>query len=225
MLYESGLLNNISDFYKIRYEDIIGLEKIIPGKDGKKESKISFKEKTASNIINGINESKKIPFARVIFALGIRYVGETVAKKLATSFKTIDNISSASYEELVEVDEIGERIANSVIAWFSKDEHKQIISELKNVGLNHEIDVSSENITNIMDGKTFVVSGVFENHSRDELKALVENNGGKNTSSISSKTGYVIAGENMGPAKKAKAEKFGIPILSESDFIELISNN
>jgi DNA ligase (NAD+) len=225
MLYESGLLNNISDFYKIRYEDIIGLEKIIPGKDGKKESKISFKEKTASNIINGINESKKIPFARVIFALGIRYVGETVAKKLATSFKTIDNISSASYEELVEVDEIGERIANSVIAWFSKDEHKQIISELKNVGLNHEIDVSSENISNILDGKTFVVSGVFENHSRDELKALVENNGGKNTSSISSKTGYVIAGENMGPAKKAKAEKFGIPILSESDFIELISNN
>ena len=218
-------LNNISDFYKIRYEDIIGLEKIIPGKDGKKESKISFKEKTASNIINGINESKKIPFARVIFALGIRYVGETVAKKLATSFKTIDNISSASYEELVEVDEIGERIANSVIAWFSKDEHKQIISELKNVGLNHEIDVSSENISNILDGKTFVVSGVFENHSRDELKALVENNGGKNTSSISSKTGYVIAGENMGPAKKAKAEKFGIPILSESDFIELISNN
>ena len=162
---------------------------------------------------------------RVIFALGIRYVGETVAKKLATSFKTIDNISSASYEELVEVDEIGERIANSVIAWFSKDEHKQIISELKNVGLNHEIDVSSENISNILDGKTFVVSGVFENHSRDELKALVENNGGKNTSSISSKTGYVIAGENMGPAKKAKAEKFGIPILSESDFIELISNN
>ena len=126
---------------------------------------------------------------------------------------------------MVEVDEIGERIANSVIAWFSKDEHKQIISELKNVGLNHEIDVSSENISNILDGKTFVVSGVFENHSRDELKALVENNGGKNTSSISSKTGYVIAGENMGPAKKAKAEKFGIPILSESDFIELISNN
>lgn len=223
MLFEKGILKDISGFYSIKYEDIIGLERIIPSKDGKKESKISFQEKTVNNILEGIKESRNIPFERVLFALGIRYVGETVAKKLAMAFRNIDKLMIATTEELTDVDEIGDRIADSVLTWFSKSEHQEIIDRLKAAGLNMEVSESSLPKSDIFEGKSFVVSGVFQNHSRDEIKGLVEQYGGKNSSSISSKTGYVIAGENMGPSKKTKAEKLGIPVISEEEFLKMIN--
>ncbi len=224
MLFDNNLVKTAADFYKLKPEMLLGLEKVIPGKDGKKDSRISFQEKTVNNIISGIEKSKQIPFERVLFSLGIRFVGETVAKKLAAHFRSIESLQSASHEELIEVDEIGERIAVSLMDWFKKTEHLQIIGELKESGLNLEMKESDLPSSNILEGNSFVVSGVFDNHSRDELKKLVEKFGGKNTSSISAKTGYLIAGNNMGPAKKNKAEKLGIPIITEDEFITMISD-
>ncbi len=222
MLYENGLLRNVADLYDLTYDQIIGLEKIIQAEEGRKEKKLSFKEKTATNIINGIEASKEVPFPRVLFALGIRYVGETVAKKLAAYFLNIDKLSKASFEELIEVDEIGNRIAESVISWFENPEHQNIIERLKNQGIQFAITESSMPASNTLQNKSFVVSGIFQNHSRDEIKTLIEENGGKNVGSLSSKTDYVLAGDNMGPAKKQKAEKLGIPIISEEDFEGMI---
>ena len=222
MLFENGMLNNVADLYDLTYDQIIGLEKIIQAEEGRKEKKLSFKEKTATNIINGIEASKEVPFPRVLFALGIRYVGETVAKKLAAYFLNIDKLSKASFEELIEVDEIGNRIAESVISWFENPEHQNIIERLKNQDIQFAITESSTPTSNILQNKSFVVSGIFQNHSRDEIKTLIEENGGKNVGSLSSKTDYVLAGDNMGPAKKQKAEKLGIPIISEEDFEGMI---
>ncbi len=224
MLYDNNLVHNVGDFYSLKPEMLIGLEKVIPGKDGKKDSKISFQAKTVVNIISGIEKSKQVPFARVLFALGIRFVGETVAKKLTGHYRNITALKNASFEELNEVDEIGVRIAESIINWFSKPEHNDIIEKLSNAGLNMEMVESSDEASNILDGKSFVVSGVFENYSRDEIKALIEQYGGKNTSTISSKTGYLVAGSNMGPAKKQKADKLGVPMISEDDFMKLIDS-
>ena len=221
MLFDHNLLKDVSDFYKLEYDQLIGLEKIIPASEGKKEKKLSFKQKTVENILNGIEESKKLGFEKVLFALGIRHVGETVAKKLTAHFKNIDSLAKASIEELVEVEEIGEKIAESLTAWFSKPEHIKIIESLRNSGLNFKIS-ETKTKSNLLEGKSFVVSGIFENHSRDELKKLIEENGGKNISSISSKTNYILAGDKMGPAKKQKAEKLGIPIISEEDFENMI---
>lgn len=223
MLYENNLVKEVSDLYKLKYETLIGIEKLIPAEGDKKEKKLSFKEKTVANILAGIEESKKLSFEKVLFALGIRHVGVTVAKKLAQHFISIDKLSIANFEDLIEVDEIGEKIAESLIEWFAKDEHKKIIQDLKNSDLNFVITESKEPINNILKGHNFVVSGVFEKHSRDELKQLIEDYGGKNVSSISSKTNYILAGDNMGPAKKQKAEKLNIPIISENDFEKMIS--
>lgn len=222
MLYDNNLVLNVSDFYSLDADMLIGLEKIIPGKDGKKDSKISFQEKTVNNIIAGINKSKQVPFERVLFGIGIRYVGVTVAKKLARHYRNITNLKNASFEDLIEVDEIGVRIAESIINWFNKPDHNITIEKLAEAGIELEMDDSLSGVSHILEGKSFVVSGVFENHSRDEIKALVEQHGGKNTSSISVKTGYLIAGSNMGPAKKQKAEKLGVPIISEEDFLGMI---
>lgn len=222
MLYDNGLLNNVADLYELTYDQLLGLEKIIPSEDGKKEKKISFREKTAENIIRGIEESKKIRFPKVLFALGIRYVGETVAKKLARYFNNIDAIIGASYDELIEVEEIGEKIAESVINYFGKQEHIKIINQLINKGLNLENQENHLSESVLLSEKSFVVSGVFDNYSRDELKRLIEFHGGKNIGSISSKTDFVLAGDKMGPAKRKKAEKLGIPIISEQDFEKMI---
>jgi len=222
MLYEHDLLKNVADLYELTYNQLLGLEKIIPAEDGKKEKKISFREKTAENIIKGIEESINISFPRVLFALGIRFVGETVAKKLATYFKNIDALIDAGFDELIEVEEIGDKIAESVIIYFSKPEHLDIINRLKDKGIKMTIEESPESGSMALEGKSFVVSGVFENYSRDEIKNLVEYHGGKNVGSISSKTDYVLAGENMGPSKKQKAEKLGVPIISENDFIKML---
>ena len=225
MLYDNKLVLNVADFYNLQHDMLIGLEKVISGKDGKKDKKISFQEKTVSNIISGIEESKQISFDRVLFGLGIRFVGATVAKKLASHYRSIKALKNASFNELTEVDEIGVRIAESIINWFSKPEHNIIIEKLAAAGVHLEMVDSLSMGSNILEGKSFVVSGVFEDHSRDEIKTLVEQNGGKNTSSISAKTGYLIAGSNMGPAKKQKAEKLGVPIISEDDFLKMIAED
>ncbi len=224
MLFDNELVKNVADFYSLKKDMILGLEKIIPGKNGKKDSKNSFQEKTVTKIIAGIETSKTTPFERVLYALGIRFVGETVAKKLAFHFRTMEALRLASSEDLIEVDEIGLRISESLINWFKKPEHIIIITSLTNSGLNMEIEENVHFKSNILNGNSFVVSGVFDNHSRDELKSLVDKFGGKNTSSISSKTGYLIAGNNMGPAKKNKAEKLGVPIITEDEFINMLVN-
>ncbi|RLD34580.1 MAG: NAD-dependent DNA ligase LigA, partial [Bacteroidetes bacterium] len=222
MLFENGLVRNIADLYDLTYEQLFGLEKVIV--DNGKEKKLSFQEKTAKKIIEGIEKSKNIPYQKVLFALGIRYVGETVAKKLAAHFKDIDQLATASSEELIEVDEIGEKIAESVIRWFQKPEHREIIERLRTAGVQLSTQGEDKPENNLLSGKSFVVSGVFNRHSREDIKALIEKYGGKNVSSISSKTDYVLAGENMGPAKKQKAESLDIPIISEEDFEEMIAS-
>lgn len=207
LLYKEKLISNIADLYDLTFDQIVQLERMA--------------DKSASNLIQGIEASKQIPFERVLFALGIRFVGETVAKQLAKAFKSIDRLAVASYDELVAVDEIGEKIAISVQNYFFEEENRQLIARLKAAGLQLEIEEKEQASTKFQ-GKNFVVSGVFSTFSRDELKHLIENNGGKNVSSISSKTHFVVAGENMGPAKLEKATQLGIPILSEQDFIDLL---
>lgn len=210
MLYHQNLIKNISDLYQLKFEDLVKLERMA--------------EKSAQNTIDGIKDSSKIPYQRVLFALGIRYVGETVAKKLANKFKTIDALISAKREELMSVDEIGDRIADSLIEFFAKIDNIEIINKLKLAGLQFEnTEKELEKKSNTLDGKSIVISGVFSKFSRDEIKTMVEEHGGKNASGITSKTDYVVAGENMGPAKLEKANQLNIPILSEDEFLKMIS--
>ncbi len=210
LLVNNGLINNYADLYLLKEEQIIPLERMA--------------QKSAENIVKGIEASKQIPFERVLFGLGIRYVGETVAKKLANHFKTIDALQNATQEQLVAVDEIGERIAQSVVSFFASEENIAIVERMKQYGVQLEISAEKlANQTNVLNGNTFVVSGVFTKVSRNELKKLIEDNGGKVSSSISSKTNYVVAGENMGPSKKTKAENLGVAIISEDDFLNMIS--
>jgi DNA ligase (NAD+) len=211
LLYNADLVHNYADLYELKKEQVVPLERMA--------------DKSAQNLIDGIEKSKQVPFERVLYALGIRYVGETVAKKLAKHYKTIDNLANASLMDLVLVDEIGERIAQSVIAFFENEENRKIVERLKGYGV--QLEASAESNTSVSDklaGKTFVVSGVFEKFSRDDLKKAIEDNGGKVGSSISSKTHYVVAGDNMGPAKLEKATQLGVAIISEDDFLELLSN-
>ncbi|RIV68487.1 NAD-dependent DNA ligase LigA [Flagellimonas aequoris] len=207
LLFKEGLIANYADLYTLTKEQVVPLERMA--------------EKSAENLVNGVEASKAIPFERVLFALGIRYVGETVAKKLAKAYKNIDALMAASKEELVAVDEIGDRIAESVISFFSEPTNLEIISRLKSYGLQFSLSEEQlENQTDKLKGQIFVVSGVFETLSRDELKKLIEDNGGKVASSISSKTSFVVAGDNMGPSKKTKAESLGVPIISEQEFLK-----
>ncbi|RWW98897.1 NAD-dependent DNA ligase LigA [Flavobacterium cerinum] len=211
LLYNADLIHNYADLYDLKKEQVIPLERMA--------------EKSAANLINGVEKSKEVPFERVLYALGIRYVGETVAKKLAKHYKSIDNLANASLMDLVLVDEIGERIAQSVIAFFENEENKKIVERLKGYGVQLEALASTDtSVSDKLAGKIFVVSGVFEKFSRDELKKAIEDNGGKVGSSISAKTHYVVAGDNMGPAKLEKANQLGVAIISEDDFISLISN-
>ncbi|WP_114491506.1 NAD-dependent DNA ligase LigA [Candidatus Ulvibacter alkanivorans] len=210
LLVNNGLINNYADLYELGVSEITPLERMA--------------EKSAENLVAGVEASKEIPFERVLFALGIRYVGETVAKKLAKHYKNIDAIATASEDELTAVDEIGSKIAESVVAFFSEEKNKAIIDRLKHYGVQLEISAEKlANQTNVLEGNTFVVSGVFTTVSRTELKKLIEDNGGKVSGSISGKTNYVVAGENMGPSKKTKAEDLGIPIISEAEFLQMIS--
>lgn len=208
-LFNVGLVKNIADLYDLRITDLLTLER--------------WAEKSARNLMNSLRESKAVPFERVLYALGIRYVGETVAKRLASSFHSIDRLMEASFEQLVDVDEIGDRIAQSVVAYFSVAENRQIVERLRAHGL--QMEVSEEVLANRSErlkGLTFVISGTFTQHSRDEYKALIEQHGGKNTGSVSGKTSYILAGENMGPAKLEKAAKLGVRIIREDEFLKMI---
>jgi len=220
ILYTNGLVYNVADLFDLTYEKLLGLEKIFES-SSEKNKKISFKDKTATNILNGIEASKKTPFHQVLYALGIRYVGETVAKKLASHYKNIDSLLSASYDELIKVDEIGDKIAKSLNDWFSVPNNIEIINRLKQHGIRMEATETKQKSSKL-EGKTFVVSGVFTNFSRDEVKKMIEENGGKNSSSISSKTTFLIAGNEMGPAKLQKAKDLNVQIISENDFLNLL---
>lgn len=209
LLVKEGLIRDYSDLYALSKDQVIGLERMA--------------EKSSDNLINGIEASKQVPFERVLYAIGIRYVGEVVAKKLANHYKSIENLAKATIIDLVTVDEIGERIAESVVDFFGLEQNQRILERLKSFGL--KLEISAETLasqTNKLDGKAFVVSGVFESVSRDELKKLIEDNGGRVVGSISTKTNYVIAGDNMGPSKKAKAEQLQIPIISEYEFMSFL---
>ncbi len=209
LLYENGLVKDYSDLYELTVDQVIPLERMA--------------QKSAENLVNGIEKSKEVPFERVLFALGIRYVGETVAKKLAKHYKSITALSQASLMDLILVDEIGDRIAQSVIEFFENQDNIKIIQRLQSFGVQFEIiEKFNPDATDKLVGKTFVVSGVFELFSRDDLKKSIEDNGGKVGSSISAKTDYVVAGDNMGPAKLEKANQLGIPIISEHEYVEMI---
>jgi len=207
LLFENNLVRNVADLYSLTFDQIVGLDRMA--------------EKSANNLLKSIEDSKNIPFERVLFGLGIRFVGETVAKKLAHHFGSIKELMKATYEELVEVEEIGDKIALSVIEYFKEPMNIQLIERLQHIGLQFE-GLKKEVIQGVLTGKTIVVSGVFSSFSRDEMKELIEQNGGKNGSSISSKTDFLVAGENMGPSKLKKAVDLGIQILSEDEFVKLL---
>ena len=211
-LYNSGLVKDVADLYELTVEKLMLLER--------------FGLKSAQRIINGINDSKNVPFERVVFALSIPYVGETVAKKLAYASKDIDNMMHMTTEQLSAIDEIGEKIAQSVVDFFAITENQEIVERLRNAGIQMHINENTA-ITKsvILSGKTIVISGVFNLHSRDEYKQMIEANGGKNSSSISSKTTFVLAGENMGPAKLEKAHKLGIKIINEQEFLSMLNQD
>jgi len=224
LLFDKGLIKNISDLYQLKYEQLFGLEKIMKTSTDEKPRKVSFKEKTAENIIKGIEASKTVPFERVLFALGIRYVGETVAKKLAFYFKNIHKLKSATFEELKNVGDIGDVIAQSVIDFFADEKNNSIVNELLKQGLQFELSESNlEKGSNKLSGKSIVVSGSFATpQRRKELEKMIELNGGKNASGVTSKTSFIVAGENMGPEKRKKAEDLGIAIISEEEFLKLV---
>ncbi|MBK7129780.1 MAG: NAD-dependent DNA ligase LigA [Crocinitomicaceae bacterium] len=208
LLYNKGLIKNYADLYSLTFDQVVDLDRMA--------------DKSASNLVLGIKASCAVPFDRVLFALGIRHVGETVAKKLARHFKSIQNLQQAGLEELIAVDEIGEKIAQSIQSFFAIESNRQIIDKLRQAGVQLELD-QIEPTGNLLDGKTFVISGVFQKVSREKLAVLIEQNGGKNTGSVSAKTNYLVAGANMGPAKLAKAQQLGITIISEDEFLHMIS--
>ncbi len=209
LLYQNNIIENIADIYDLKLTDIAGLERL--------------GEKSAQNIMDGIEKSKEVPFERVLFALGIRYVGETVAKKLVSYYKTIEKLENTTIDELVTVDEIGIKIAESVVQYFENEHNRALIERLKAAGV--QLAVSEDMMqpkSDTLEGKTIVISGTFKHHSRDEYKKMIEQHGGKNSGSVSGKTSFILAGENMGPEKLKKAEKLGIKLLSEEDFLKLI---
>lgn len=208
-LYQAGLVQNYADLYELKIEQLLPLERMA--------------QKSAENLVTGVEKSKEIPFERVLYALGIRYVGETVAKKLAKHYGNIDDLMQANTETLIAIDEIGERIAGSVVAFFEKEENIILINRLKSYGLQFEIRETNQPMSDILKGKTLVVSGVFNSLSRDEIKNLIESHGGRVGSSVTSKTDFLIAGENMGPAKLEKAQKLKIPLLTEGEFVKMIN--
>lgn len=211
LFFRKGIVKVFTDLYSLKASDITNFEGI--------------GDKSADNMVSTIANSKSVPFERVLFALGIRFVGEVVAKNLAKAFKSLDALENASFEQLIAVDEIGEKIARSVIEYFADPINKDIVAKVKSIGLQTRLsDDSIGGESDLLSGKTIVISGVFSIHSREEYKEIIEQNGGKNSSSISSKTSFVLVGENMGPAKREKAERMGIRLMSEDDFLELLNN-
>lgn len=207
--YQEGLIHNVADLYSLSTDDICRLDRM--------------GEKSADNIIQGIARSKEVPYERVLFALGIRFVGETVAKKVAKAFRSIDALAAANLDALIHVDEIGLKIAQSIISYFADEKNRELVERLRNAGLKLEADEEDlSGHTDILQGKSIVISGVFSRHSRDEYKELIEKHGGKNVGSISKKTSFILAGDNMGPSKLEKARSLGIAIIDENEFLSMI---
>lgn len=206
-LFREGLIHNSADLYELTFDQLVNLERMA--------------EKSANNLLEGLEKSKQVPFERVLFALGIRYVGETVAKKVAKALKNMDAIMQASYDQLIGIDEVGEKIAIAIQQHFEQAENREIVAHLQRIGLTFEIE-EKQLESNVLEGKSIVVSGIFQSFSRDELKAIIEAHGGKNVGSISAKTSFIVAGENMGPSKLQKAQDLGVQILSEDEFKQLI---
>ena len=209
LLYNEGLIKNVADLYELQKDQISRLERL--------------GDKSADRILKSLDESRQIPFEKVLFALGIRFVGETVAKTLATRLISIDRIATASLDELTNIDDIGDRIAESVRSWFSIPTNSLLVNRLKEKGLQMQLDEESlTNRSEKLKGLSIIISGTFEKNSRDDLKKMIEQNGGKNVSSISQNTSYLLAGNNIGPSKLEKAKKLNIPIISEDDFLKMI---
>jgi DNA ligase (NAD+) len=222
-LYDKGLVKDIADIYDLKFEQLLGLEFSVGDEESGEVKKRSLQEKSVKNLIEGLETSKSVPFERVLFALGIRFVGETVAKKLVKHFKNIDALQNASREALLEADEVGEKIADSILYYFSEEKNRTIVRRLREAGLQFESQATeSLAASEKLKGLTFVVSGVFTNFSRDGIKESIEANGGKVSGSISSKTSYVLAGDDMGPSKRKKAEDLGVKIIGEAEYIEMI---
>ena len=209
LLYSAGLVHNIADLYQLQKQQLIGL-----GSDA------TIQQRGAENIISALSASRDVPFERVLFALGIRYVGEVGAKKLARYFKTIDALMEASVEEISQVEDMGEVTAQAVYEWFRDEQHRATVRLLREAGLQMEAHSAASD--DRLQGMTLVVSGVFEHFSRDEIKADIEKHGGKVSGSISGKTTYLVAGEKMGPEKRKKAEKLGVKIISEEEYIQMV---
>lgn len=207
-LFDAGLIHSIADLYDLNKEQILSLDR--------------FAEKSAENLINGIEASKNVPWSKTLFALGIRHIGETVAKKLSKKFQSIDELKQAGFDELLQVDEIGEKIAGSVLNYFANSENLKLIDRLKTAGLQLQSHETNNLLSSRLEGKSIVISGTFSRFSRDEAKELIEKHGGKNTASVSAKTDYLLAGDGIGPAKLQKAESLKIPIISEDEFLEMI---
>jgi DNA ligase (NAD+) len=209
LLFSNNLVRNISDIYDLRIEQLVPLERL--------------GEKSAANILKSIKKSIETPYSRVLFALGIRHVGETVAKTISGRFRTIDELINAKVEQLTSVNEIGPKIASSIVAYFSDGDNLEMIKKLKAAGIRfNDITVSSQTGSSLY-GKTIVISGVFLEHSRDEYKDMIEKNGGKNSTSVSGNTSFILAGENMGQSKKEKADELGVPMISEQEFLKIIA--
>jgi DNA ligase (NAD+) len=211
LLFSKGLIKNIADLYELQHDQLVPLERM--------------GEKSAAKIIESIRGSVNVPYPRMIFALGIRHVGETVAKTLATRFLSLDELMTADQDILTGVREIGPKIASSIIAYFSDQENIEIVRRLKSAGIKMTGDIKSQDTGKSLIGKNIVISGVFSRHTRDEYKELIEKNGGKNSSSISGSTSFILAGDNMGPSKREKAEALGIKILNEEEFLKIIGKD
>lgn len=220
ILYDAGLVHNIADLYTLQPDSLVGLTRTFHKETGE-ERKISFREKSVDNILRGIRESLNVPFERVLFALGVRHVGETTAKKLAKHFGTIDALISAETDDLLAVEEVGEVIAQSIRNYFENPVNRAIIERLRNAGVQFAVTETTK-LSDTLKGKIIVVSGVFTNYSRDAIKQMIEDHGGRFSGSISSKTNFLLAGENMGPEKRKKAEGLGVPIISEEEFLAMI---
>ena len=210
LLYRQGLLHNIADIYDLKLEDIAAQERL--------------GEKSAQNMLAGIEASKQVPWSRVLFALGIRMVGETTAKKIAKRYTSIDTLQWATAEQLCAIEDVGPQIAENIVRYFEDIRNLEILSRLREAGLQFEAGESSETVSHSdkLQGQTIVISGTFAQHSRDEYKEMIEANGGKNSGSVSKKTSFILAGDNMGPEKRKKAEELGVKLLSEEEFLGLL---
>ncbi|MBP5189904.1 MAG: NAD-dependent DNA ligase LigA, partial [Bacteroidales bacterium] len=218
MLYSKGLVANVADLYDLTADQLVGLQSF----DTEVIRRTTIQQKSADNIIAAIQKSKEVPFERVLLALGIRYVGIVGAKKLARYFKNIDALINATVGELASVEDIGDKTAQFIYDYFNNVNHLNIIDRLRRAGLQLELSTANSQLSSIFEGKTFVVSGVFNHFSRDEIKAHIESNGGKVSGSISGKTDYLLAGDKMGPEKRKKAEKHGVAIISEDDYLGML---